>query len=55
MCTVVYVSQFHSSTRHSAIVDSMLDHRLRRWPNFEPTMAECLMFAGLALELPGEV
>ena len=24
----------------------MLDHRLRRWPNIDPTMGECLMFAG---------
>ena len=24
----------------------MLDHRLRRWPNIEPTMAQCLVFSG---------
>ena len=23
----------------------MLDHRLRRWPHIEPTMAQCLVFA----------
>ena len=25
----------------------MLVHRLRRWPNNEPTMAQCIVFAGL--------
>ena len=24
----------------------MLVHRLRRWPNIETTMAQCLVFAG---------
>ena len=24
----------------------MLGHRLRRWPNIGPTMAQCLVFAG---------
>ena len=27
----------------------MLVHRLRRWPNIKPTMAQCLVFAGLAI------
>ena len=35
-----------ANTRHWAIVGSMLVHRLRRWPNIEPTMAKCLVFAG---------
>ena len=25
----------------------MLVHRLRRWPNIEPTMGQCIVFAGL--------
>ena len=25
----------------------MLVHRLRRWPNSEPTMGQCIVFAGL--------
>ena len=32
------------NTSHSAIVGSMLVHRLRRWPNIEPTMVQCLVF-----------
>ena len=28
-----------------AIVGSMLAHRLRRWPNIEPTMGQCPVFA----------
>ena len=32
--------------RHWAIVGSMLVQRLRRWPNIEPTIAQCLLFAG---------
>ena len=35
-----------ANTRHWAIVVSMLVHRLRRWPNIETTMAQCLVFAG---------
>ena len=27
-------------------VGSMLTHRLRRWPNIEPTLGERLVFAG---------
>ena len=34
------------NTRHWAIVGSMLGQRRRRWTNIEPTMAECLVFAG---------
>ena len=33
-------------TRQYTIVGSMLGHRLRRWPNIEPTMGECLVFDG---------
>ena len=36
-----------ANTRHWAIVGSMLFHRLRRWPNIEPTLAWCLVFAGI--------
>ena len=34
------------NTRHLAIVGSMMVHRLRRWPNIEPTIVEYLVFAG---------
>ena len=36
-----------SNTRHSPIVVSMLVHRLRRWPNIDPTMCDCFVFAGI--------
>ena len=35
------------NTRHWIIVGTMLGHRRRRWPNNEPTMIECLVFAGI--------
>ena len=35
------------NTRHWIIVGSMLGHRRRRWPSNEPTMIECLVFAGI--------
>ena len=35
-----------ANTRHSANVVSMLCHRLRRWPNIDPTLAQSLVFAG---------
>ena len=25
----------------------MLGHRLRRWPNIEPTLGQCIVFVGL--------
>ena len=37
---------FPANTRHSPNVASMLAHRLRRWPNIEATLGECLVFAG---------
>ena len=27
----------------------MFGHRLRRWPNIDPTLSSCLMFAGYVL------
>ena len=33
-------------TRHWAGVVLMLCHRLRRWPNVETSLAQCLVFAG---------
>ena len=36
-----------ANTIHRAIAGSMLVHRLRRWPNIEPTMTQCLVFAGI--------
>ena len=35
-------------TRRSANVWLMLDHRLRRWPNIKPTLAQRFVFAGYA-------
>ena len=35
-----------SNTSHWPIAVSMLGHRLRRWPNIEPAMGECLMVTG---------
>ena len=35
-----------------AIVGSMLVQRLRRLPNIEPTMAQCLVFAGFLYRFP---
>ena len=32
------------STRHSPNAVLMLGQRLRRWPNFEPTLEKCTMF-----------
>ena len=29
---------------HSTNVELMLGHRLRRWPNIYPTLAECTMY-----------
>ena len=34
-----------ANTRHSPIAGAMLVQRLRRWPNIEPAMGECLAFA----------
>ena len=34
-----------ANTRYLAITGSMLVHRLRRWPNIEPEMAQCLVFS----------
>ena len=28
-------------------VDSMLQHCLRRWPNIEPALGQCIVFAGI--------
>ena len=37
-----------ANTRHLLNVGSMLDHCLRRWPNIDPTLGGCLVFAGMA-------
>ena len=34
-----------ANTRFRVIVGSMRFHRLRRWPNIEPSMARSVMFA----------
>ena len=36
--------------RHSHSAVLMLDQRLRRWTNMKPTLGECTMFAGKALQ-----
>ena len=33
-------------TRHSPNAVSLLEQRLRRWPNIEQTLAECTKFEG---------
>ena len=40
-------------TSHSLKVGSMLAHRLRRCPNIETTMGECLVYAGYFSETNG--
>ena len=34
---------------HSPNAVSMLAHRIRRWPNIETALGECLVFAGRAI------
>ena len=34
-----------ANTRHWTNVVLMLSHRLRRWPNINPTLVQCLVFA----------
>ena len=41
---------YPANTGHCPCVGSMLAHRLRRWPNIEPTHGQCPVFAGY---LPG--
>ena len=40
-----------TNTRRSADVGTMLAHRLRRWANIVPTLAERLVFTGWCLQL----
>ena len=35
------------NTRHPTNAGLMLVHRLRRWPNINPTLVGCLVFADL--------
>ena len=35
-----------ANTKHWTNVGSMLTHRLRRWSNIDPTLYQCLVFAG---------
>ena len=37
---------YPASTRHQAIVGSMLVHHLQLWTKFEQTMGQCPVFAG---------
>ena len=36
-----------ANTTHWAIAGSLLDQRRRRWPNTEPALAQCIIFAGI--------
>ena len=38
-----------ANTRRLTNVDSILAHRLRRWPNIKPTLVHHLVFAGVGL------
>ena len=38
---------FPANTKHWSNVDLMLAQRLRRWPNINPTLDECILFTGL--------
>ena len=40
-----------ANTRHSGNAGLMLTHRLRRWSNLKPALAECLVFAGILLDI----
>ena len=42
----IYLDLFATNTGRSRNAGSMLGHRLRRWPNIEPTLPESLVFAG---------
>ena len=37
---------------HSPKVGSMLDQRRRRWASIDPTLGECIVFAGLLIIYP---
>ena len=41
----VVIAAYTDNERHSPIAGSMLGQRLRRWPNIEQTMAQCLVIA----------
>ena len=41
------VSCIPANMRHSPNVVSMLAHRLRRWPNIDTTLGECLVLVGM--------
>ena len=43
------VVPYPANTGHCPCVGSMLAHRLRRWPNIEPTHGQCPVFAGYIL------
>ena len=41
--------QLHDTFTHCG---PMLGQRRRRWPNIDPTLGECLMFAGCTMKQP---
>ena len=40
---------YPANTRHRATAGLILSHRLRRWANISPAVAQCLLFAGMQL------
>ena len=47
---LIEVGKYTANTKHSPNAVSMLAHRLRRWPNIETTLGECLVFAGISFQ-----
>ena len=45
----LYLCMAPANAIHSANVGLMLGHRLRRWPNIKPALAEWIVFAGAVL------
>ena len=45
------IAYIPANTRRSPNVGLLLAHRLRRWPNINPTLGERLVFAGIFTSL----
>ena len=48
----LYLEDIVVSTIHWPNVGSMLCHRLRHWPNIEPALGQCIVFAGMVVSPP---
>ena len=44
---LLYVTPVPAHIKHRPNVESMLVHRLRRWPNIDPTLGRCPVCAGV--------